>query len=207
MVKRSYLLMGLAGPLLYGFTVLLGGWLWEEYDPTAQAISELTAVGAPFKLPLDILFSLSLLLTAGFALAAWQLVRPFGSRLLKVGIGLIFVIAALSFLWAFFPMDPRGAEVTIPGIIHLVLAGIVSPLTILCPILVGRGAGNITGLEGYSIYSHVSGLLIFAFGLLAAGSGGTYLGVYTRLTIGFYQLWIAVTALVFYLCWPRVLTK
>jgi len=47
-VKRAYLLSGVASPLIYAFTVILGGVLWHDYSHASQAISELTAAGAPF---------------------------------------------------------------------------------------------------------------------------------------------------------------
>ena len=47
-MKRAYLLSGVASPLIYAFTVILGGVLWHDYSHASQAISELTAAGAPF---------------------------------------------------------------------------------------------------------------------------------------------------------------
>lgn len=200
-MKRTYLLSGVAAPLVYAFTVILGGALWRDYSHISQAISELTAAGAPFRLPLNILFSISLVLAAVFALAAYHYVSRYNIRLLKASMGILLTITVLSFLWAFFPMDPRGAEATVQGIIHLVLAGIVSPLTIICPILVGLGFRKIEGFKGYAAYSLLSAALILATGALAALStqnDAAYLGVYARLTIGSYQQWFLCSALIFY---------
>lgn len=199
-MKKIFLATGIAAPSLYGFTVVLGGWLSQDYDHTIQAISELTALGAPLRLPLNLLFSLSLILAAVFALSAFHYVRQFNSKLLRTGTGILLAISVLSMLWAFFPMDPRGAETSVKGVIHLALAGIVSPLTIVCPILVGLGFRKVEKFKVYALYSMVSGVLIMITGIMAVVStqyDAAYLGIYERLTIGSYQQWMAVSALVF----------
>ena len=71
--------MGIATPALYAFTVVLGGLLSHDYNHTTQAISELTAMGVPFRLPLNLFFSLSLIMAAVFALIAFHYVRQFNS--------------------------------------------------------------------------------------------------------------------------------
>lgn len=63
----------------------------------------------------------------------------------------LLTISILSFLWAFSPMDPRATDTTIQGVIHLILAGIVSPLTIICSVLVGLGFRKINRFKGYTI--------------------------------------------------------
>jgi len=200
-LNTVYLLTGIAAPLIYAFTVILGGILWRDYSHVSQAISELTATDAPYRLPLNILFSISGILAALFAGSAYFYVKKFKSALLQAAMGIFLIITILSFLWAFFPMDPRGAEATVQGVIHLVLAGIVSPLTILCPILVGFGFRKIEGFEAYSMYSLISAAVILVTGVLAVISANyeaVYLGVYTRLTIGSYQLWVALSAMMLY---------
>lgn len=203
-MKRCYVITGIVAPVLYGFTVILGGFLSYDYNHKIHAISELTVLGAPFRLPLNILFSISLILATVFSVNAVHYVKQFNSKLLSRGMRILLAVSVLSLLWAFFPMDPRGSETTIQGIIHLFLAGIVSPLTIACPILVGLGFRKIRKFKGYALFSLVSGVLIFITGIIAVVStqyDATYLGIYERLTIGSYQLWMGVSALFFYLRW------
>ena len=203
-MKRSYLITGIASPAVYAFTVFLGGVLWQDYSHVNQAISELTATGAPFRLTLNILFTISLILAVIFAVNALRFVRQFNKKVLTAGMGALLTVTTLSLLWAFFPMDPHGAEPTTAGIIHLVLAGIVSPLTIISPVLVWVGFRKIADFQGYAVYSLLSAILIFVTGILtvfSAQSGATFFGVYERLTIGSYQQWMAGSALFFYLRW------
>ncbi len=203
-MKRVCLVAGISAPLLYVFTVILGGILWPGYSHFSEAISELTVRGAPHRLPLNILFSISLILATLFAITAFLFVRQFGNRLLRAGMVILITITVLSFLWAFFPMDPRGAEATSRGIVHLILAGVVSPLTIISPTLVGVGLRKTEEFRDYTIYSLVSAALILATGLTAVLSiqyGDAYVGLFERLTIGSYQQWMGISALVFFRRW------
>ena len=205
-MKRVHLLFGVVSPILYAFTVILGGVLSDDYNHASQAISELTAAGAPFRLTLNILFSVSLLLAAYFAITSLQYIKQFNIRLLNISMWILLVISVLSLLWAFFPMDPRGADTTIQGVIHLILAGIVSPLTIICPMLVGLGFRKINRFKGYSIYCLATAAIILVTGVIAALSAqneSVYMGIFTRLTIGSYQQWLAITAMFFYLSLPE----
>ncbi len=205
-MKRICLFTGISAPLLYAFTVILGGILWSDYNHFSDAISELTATEAPYRLPLNILFSISLVLATLFAVTAFLFVGRFGNRLLKAGMTILIAITVLSFLWAFFPMDPRGEEITVRGMVHLILAGIVSPMTIISPILVGLGFRKIQVFRGYAVYSLISATLILVTGLMAVlsvQSNVAYLGLFERLTIGSYQQWMGISALVFYRQWGK----
>ncbi|MGI6037856.1 MAG: DUF998 domain-containing protein [Limnochordia bacterium] len=200
MINKGLLMAGLASPVLYGGTVILGGFLTPGYSHRYHAISELTASGAPAAMVLNILFTLSLFLALIFGIGALSVLGRFKVQTLNNGIGLLVVIALLSLLWPLFPMDPRGAETSIGGIIHLVLAALVAPMTILCPLLVGLGSRKLTSRRGYPVYSVVSAAIILIAGLAAVGSTGpgALLGVYERVTIGAYQQWMAGTALFLY---------
>ena len=200
-MKDRMLLLGVASPVLYALTVILGGALWAEYDHIRQAISELTAAGAPHQLPLNILFSIALICAGVFAGAAIRYVGRFRQRLLSGGMYILLIITVLSFVWAFFPMDPRGAEPTVRGQIHLLLAGIVSPLTILCPLAVGLGLRSVPWFQKYRVYCYITAAIILVTGLVAAMSAvsvSPYMGLYARLTIGTYQQGLAGTAMVVY---------
>ncbi len=203
-MKKMCLIAGVSSPVMYAFTVILGGILWPGYSHLSDAISELTATGAPFRFSLNVLFSASLILGAFFAVIAFRFVKRFRIRLVRTGMGILVLITILSFLWAFFPMDPREAEATFRGIVHLILAGVVSPLTIISPTLVGLGLRKIEEFRAYAIYSLVSAAFILATGLTAVLSiqyGDAYVGLFERLTIGSYQQWMGISALVFYHRW------
>ena len=199
-MKKYFFLSGIIAPVVYLFTVILGGVMWKEYSHLTHAISELTASGSPNRDFLNILFSISGLFGIFFAISAFIYARKTGPKLIKISMGILIIITVLSFLWPLFPMDERDAEITIRGIIHLVLAGIVSPLTIICPLLTGFGFRKIDGFRCYGTYSIISAIIILISGGLAAYSasnGAINLGLYERITIGTYEQWMFFTAIKF----------
>ena len=95
-------------------------------------------------------------------------------------------------------MDPLGAEATFAGIMHNVLGGVVALATIVMPLLMGWGTRRLDGFNRYPLYSFVSSGIIFISGLtgvILAGQGIQLFGLFERITIGSYEVWIFVTAL------------
>lgn len=112
--------------------------------------------------------------------------------------GILISIQLLSFSWGFFPMDPLGAEVTFAGTMHNVLGGIVALATIVMPLLMGLGFRHSDNLKKYAVYSFITSAIIFVSGLtgvILAGQGVLVFGLFERITIGSYEVWIFVTTL------------
>jgi hypothetical membrane protein len=68
-------LCGILAPVLYVFTVILGGAISPEYSHVSQAVSDLIATDAPNKPLLDALFAIYNLLAIAFAFSLLQYVR------------------------------------------------------------------------------------------------------------------------------------
>jgi hypothetical membrane protein len=198
MLRRFLLASGVAAPLLYMFTVVLGGLVTPGYSHLGQDVSELVAAGAPAKRLLDPLFLLYNLLWTTFGLGLIGLAR--GARLwpLRAGGGLLVVNGALGVVWtAWFPMDPRGAAPTVTGTWHLVLAGITSAMTVLIMLLCGIGFGHLPRLMPLRSFSFTMAMVVLLSAPLAAVSaaqGWPTLGLMERLTIGGVEVWLLVTA-------------
>jgi hypothetical protein len=112
--------------------------------------------------------------------------------------GILVAIQVLSFSWGFFPMDPLGAEATFAGTMHNVLGGVVAMATIVMPLLMGLGLRRLDDFNRYAVYSFISSAIIFVSGLtgvILAGQGVHLFGLFERITIGTYEVWIFVTAL------------
>ncbi|HTX61256.1 MAG TPA: DUF998 domain-containing protein, partial [Methanobacterium sp.] len=136
-MKKSYTLMGIIGPLIYVFAVLVGSALRGDYSPIYNSISELLIPGSPNLLVLSILFGIY---NIALILFSWGMLHDpelKGSKTLKAANIMIAIIGILGILFIFFPQDLRGTPATLTGNIHLALAGITSPLTILAVILAG----------------------------------------------------------------------
>lgn len=201
-MKKLFLASGAASALVYLFAVVLGGLLRRDYSHVSHAISELTGSGAPNRELLNVLFNIYGLLSIVFAIAALNHVKAYASRAADASMILFLVISVFTFLWVFFPMDERGAEATFKGAVHIAIAAVVSPSTIICMLLAGLGFKRRKDMKGYAVYSLISSALVLVSGMMAAISPGNtlllpYMGLFERVTIGLYLLWMLVTSIRF----------
>ena len=103
------LICGILASLLYVATDILAGMLWEGYSFTSQAISELSAIGAPTRplvVTLGIIYDVLLI---AFGLGIWVIAGGQRMRALRLVGSVLVVIGAIGFVWApLFPMHLRG---------------------------------------------------------------------------------------------------
>ena len=198
MHKKLLLSFGIISPLVYIITVIIGALLRPDYSHLTHAISELTAAGAPNKFFLDSLFSIYNLLLIGFAFGLLGLIRNHANQHWtgKVGVYLILLIGLFGLMTnLFFPMDQRNVAPTIIGIIHLVLAGLLSLGTILSALFLGlwmRKTASYKMLGDYTLITCVLILLSGGFAAAAAANVSTIMGAAQRITIGLFLVWIFV---------------
>ena len=183
---------------MYIVTAIVGAALRpNDYSHIINAISELISNGAPNKAVLDVVFNIYNALLLAFAIGAYSVTKNM-PRLTQISMGILIGIQVLSFSWGFFPMDPLGAEVTFAGTMHNVLGGVVALATIIMPLLMGLGVRRLDDFSRYASYSFISSAIIFVSGLtgvILAGQGVQLFGLFERITIGSYEVWIFVTAL------------
>jgi len=120
-MRSALLICGILSAVIYVATDVAAGILYPGFSFTAQAVSELFALGAPTSRLVVPLFSLSSTLLIAFALGIWSSSghgRPLrfmaSAMLASALVGLI--------LWSFFPMHMRGAARTFTDTMHLILA-------------------------------------------------------------------------------------
>jgi hypothetical protein len=199
MLRKSLIYCGIVAPVLYIITAIVGAALRNDYSHIVNAISELISNGAPNKAILDVVFNIYNALLLAFGIGAYSVMKNL-PRICRVAIGILIAIQVLSFSWGFFPMDPMGAEATFAGTMHNVLGGIVALATIIMPLLMGLGLRRVDRFQKYAVYSFISSMIIFVSGLtgvILAGQGIHLFGLFERITIGSYEVWIFVTALRF----------
>jgi len=197
MLRKILISCGIAAPILYVVTAIVGAALRPDYSHIVNAISELLSNGAPNKAILDVVFNIYNALLLAFAIGAYSAVKNF-PRISRISMGILIGIQVLSFSWGFFPMDPLGAEATFAGTMHNILGGVVALATIIMPLMMGLGIRRLQGFNRYAIYSFISSAVIFVSGLtgvILAGQGIHLFGLFERITIGSYEIWILVTAL------------
>ena len=192
-MRTALLACGILSSLLYVGIDVLGALSWPGYDYRSQAISEMSAVGAPTRsllLPFYLGYDL-LLIAFGIGLWRWAEGRLRVSGLLLAAVGL------LGFAWPFVPMHLRGAERTLLDAMHLVLAGVSVSLIVLA---IGLGGGAFG--KRFRLYSIATILALLLFGVLAgldaprldAQLPTPLLGVNERLSFAVWLLWVVVVS-------------
>ncbi|MGQ9546668.1 MAG: DUF998 domain-containing protein [Dehalococcoidia bacterium] len=205
MWRRITAICGMLAPLLYLSAVISGGILWKGYSHLSQAVSELTGAGAPCKPLLDPIFSTYNVLLFLFGLGIFIQLRHIGKASLRTSSVILMAAGIIGLIMTlFFPQDLPGSELTFRGTTHILLAGILSILSILAVLLFILGAKVMSAFANLRIHSIVSLVFIIVFGGLAAvgaSSGSGYFGLYERITIGAFLQWVFVLAVRLYQNW------
>ena len=188
---------GVASPLVYLATVLLGDWGTPDYSHISMAVSELSEVGAPMAGPCSLGFSISAVLALVFGFGVWRVAAEYDGPMHMSG-ALLMAYGAMALLLAtVFPMDPLGTPLTFPGTMHLVFVAI-SAFILLGAILFGGWAlrGRVTGFWTFSVLTAVAMLT----GGAAAGAVLAFSlplqGLAERVTLASYLAWMLVLSLV-----------
>ena len=99
----------------------------------------------------------------------------------------------------FFPLDEGGASVTLTGVLHLAVVGLIVPCTFAFMLAFWRGAGKDERWRGYSVFSLVIFVVTLVSGLATVAFVATdFRGLVERVTIGSTLLWIEVLAVRLY---------
>jgi hypothetical protein len=191
-LRRALLGCGIASSVVYIAANVIASLVWPSYSSTSQTISELSAIDAPSRstwLPLGLAYDVLLI---GFGIGVWQCAR---TRSLKITSAMLIAIGVLGTFWP--PMHLRGSVATLTDTLHIAFAGVTSLLILLA---VGFGAAAMgPRFRAYSIATIavllVSGVLTsFQAPGVAANAPTPWIGVYERIDVAAYLLWIAVLA-------------
>ncbi|HEY7681662.1 MAG TPA: DUF998 domain-containing protein [Gemmatimonadales bacterium] len=196
MRRKALLVCGILSSLVYAGADVLGGIRYEGYGFTSQTISELAAIGAPSRplvVPLSITYDV---LVIAFGLGVWGSAGR--KRPLRFTAGLLVGLGVIGFAAPFAPMHVRGAELTLTDTMHIVLTSV----TVLL-ILLAIGFGAIAFGKRFRLYSIGTILILLVFGTLAGLDGPRlaanlptpWMGVYERINIYGYLLWVVVLAI------------
>src|SRR5215207_4083209 len=96
-LRRVLLICGILASLIYVATDILAGKLWEGYSFTSQAISELSAIGAPTRplvVTLGIIYDVLLI---AFGLFVWILAGQRRRALRLIGILLVIALGVIAY--------------------------------------------------------------------------------------------------------------
>jgi hypothetical protein len=201
MARKAFLVCGILSSLLYVAMTVFSAMQWESYSSASQTISELSAIGAPTR-PLWVLLGIFYtLLVTSFGWGVWKSAGR--NRALRIVGGLIVAYGALGTLWPFAPMHIRetlaAGGSTLSDTMHIVLGSVTVLLMLLA---IGFGATAFG--KRFRLYSIASMVILVVFGALtfldaprlAANLPTPWLGVWERINLGVFLLWIAVLAIV-----------
>ena len=196
--QTGLILCGVFSSVLY---LLMNVWcaaVYPGYDWQSQTVSELSAIDAPTRplwVSLAIIFSM---LNIAFAWGVWLMGT--GNKWLRFTAWLLFLNAFIGLFWP--PMHQRSVIAagggTLTDTLHLVFAGVA--VALMTAIIV-MGAAAIKG--GFRVYSAVTLFVLIFFGILTgidspgieAGSPTPHIGIWERINIAAYMVWVAVFSL------------
>ena len=200
--RKVLLLSGAGSSVLYVAMTALIGQQWEGYDWRSQAVSELSAIGAPTREIWGIAGAFYTAMAIAFAWAVWRSPEP-RSRALHASGGLLLAYALLGFAWPFAPMHSRETLAagggTFSDTLHLIVAG-AAVLLMFAAIISGAAAFR----GWFRPFSITVAVILLLFGLLtfrdapglAANLPTPWLGVWERINIGAFMLWVAALSFV-----------
>lgn len=198
---KKLTVFGALGALVYVVHVVLGGILWKGYDHMMQPISDLTATGAPNRVLISFITLIYGLCSIVFSFSAYFYLKSSVPKLARAGMLTFISMHLVSITYGLFPVDLPGSPITFLGTMHIVVTGLIIPLTILSPLLIGIGLRKLEFFKGFAIYSIITGIIIFVAGGTTAvffANKLPYFGLFERINIGTLQLWMLVFSLKLY---------
>lgn len=200
-VRQALLACGVTYAVLYPIANdAVAATLYGGYSRVSQAVSELSAVGAPprpFLMAVGPVFSL---LQIGFGVGVWQ--SAHGRRPVRIAGALLVCHGLMSFLWMFAPMSQReviaAGGATSADTLHLVLAAGTGLFVAAYVAVFAVASGWV-----FRIYSVLTLVAALVFGRLSAqvdrieaGAPTPHMGLLERVGIGAWLLWLAVVSVV-----------
>ena len=198
MARKNLLISGLFAMLWYVAINIFVPMQYSGYDIATQTISELSAVHAPTRSLWVVLCIFYSLLFMAFGIGI--LLTSNGDRKLRFVAGVIIMDAVIGIFWP--PMHQRvvlaagGGSLT--DTLHIVWTFIHLVLVLL---MIGFGAAAFG--KAFRIFSFGIVLIFIVFGILTAnespgldaGLPTPYIGIWERINIGAYLVWIIVFAI------------
>lgn len=195
-LRRTLLLSGVVSSLVYVAADVLAAIGYPDYHSfTSRVVSELMARGAPTERLVDPLFLFYDVLVLAFAAGVWS---TSADRRLHATAGILSIYAALGLLGpTFFEMNLRGSGDPSHDVPHIVLTAVLVAL-----MFAAMGFGAATRGKAFRIYTVATVVVQVAFGVLTArasaglatGAPTPWVGLWERIDIGAFLLWMAVFA-------------
>lgn len=198
--RQGLLACGVAYAVLYPVVNdVIAATIYEGYSRLDQAVSELSATGAPTHTFLTFVSPVFAGLLTAFGIGIWR--SAVGRRALRIAGALVAAHGVVSLLWMIAPMSRReviaAGGSTSADTMHLVLAAATGVFVAAYVTSAAFGFGKI-----FKLYSAATIVTSLVFGLMSAqveqieaGEPTPYMGLFERIGIGAWLLWMAAMAI------------
>lgn len=200
-VRQALLVCGMLYAVLYPVVNdAIAATFYGGYSRMSQAVSELSATGAPSRPFLTAVGPIFSLLQIGFGLGMWQ--SAHGKRAIRIAGAVLVGHGVMSLLWIFAPMSSReviaAGAATSADSMHLVLAAGTGLFVAAYVAAFAIAFGWL-----FRVYSVLTLATALVFGRLSAqvdhleaAEPTPYMGLLERIGMGAWLLWLAVAAVV-----------
>lgn len=198
-LKKVLLICGIISSLYYVAVNIYVPMQYEGYDSASQTVSELSAIDTPTRSLWVWLLTAYTVLVIAFGWGVRQSAN--GNRPLRIAGGLMIVYAVIGIFWP--PMHQREVLAagggTLTDTLHIAFTMVTVPLMLL---VIGFGAAA-HGMR-FRLYSILTIVVQLVFGVLTglqspqleADLPTPWMGVWERISIGAYMLWVVVLAII-----------
>jgi hypothetical protein len=192
-------LCGILAPIVYVGALIVGGILDPSYSQIGKTISELIQRDAPNRDLLNGIFVVYNLLLIPFAVGLYLGLRKGWAR--NVIVVAMIISGVLGVAWTLlFPLDAGGKSVSLTGMLHLIVGGLVVPIIFALELSFWRATRNDVNWKGYGKFSLAIFAVTFVFGITTvAFVNSDFRGLLERITTGSFLLWVEVLAIKLYL--------
>jgi hypothetical protein len=199
MSRKIMLSCGILSSLLYATLLMVVPLYWADYNSATQTVSELSAIGAPTRIMWISLCTPYTLLVIAFAAGIWKSAGP--NRPLRFTASLIIIYGALGLLWPFAPMHLRPVlatgGTTFSDTLHIALGAVNQILFLLA-----MGFASVAFGSAFRLYCITTFIALAVFGtltflnarLVAKNQPTPLIGLWERINIGVFLLWVIVLA-------------
>jgi len=194
-LRKFLLISGIASSLLYVAMDIIGAAAFPGYNSASRAVSELSAIDTPsrpFMLAMGLVYNV---LVLAFSVGVWA--SSAHNRPLRITATLLMIFGVLGFVAPIASMHQRGTQFNYIDTLHITLAMIDVAL-----MFASIAFGSLAFGKKFRWYSIVTVVMLLLFGaltipyapLIAANQETPLLGVFERINIGVFMLWIIVLA-------------
>ena len=191
-------IFGLMSVFFYFLHVILGSMFYEDYNPLAQAISDLTAQTSPSRNIAKIFSTFYGIFSSIFSLGFLIYFKGKINRFVTIASIMFFSVNIISFFgYTLFPLSESGYAGTFQDVMHMVVTVFVVIFTIFSLILFGVGFIRTNQYKIIGIGSFVTLFLMMAGVILMNLLPREYFGLAQRINIysiiiytGFLALWM-----------------